>query len=95
MSQVVLARRASNGQGIYEVDMQSGKEGGIAQFPGPEELWQRCFSAASRWRDAFERVPFEDKSGSWLIRYYQDIAVSRVLAGTCEVCELGNVNVNV
>jgi type I restriction enzyme, R subunit len=70
---------ASNGQAIYSVDMHTDVEGDAAHFPGPDELWQRCFAVANRWRDAFAAVPFEDKSGSWLIRYYQDIAVNRVL----------------
>ena len=31
------------------------------------------------WRDRFAAVPFPDKSGSWTIRFYQEIAVERVL----------------
>jgi type I restriction enzyme R subunit len=31
------------------------------------------------WRDRFAAVPFEDKGGSWQGRYYQDIAIERVL----------------
>lgn len=31
------------------------------------------------WTDRFGLVPFEDKSGSWQPRYYQDIAIQRVL----------------
>jgi type I restriction enzyme R subunit len=31
------------------------------------------------WRDRFAAVPFPDKSGTWEIRYYQEIAVNRVL----------------
>ena len=70
---------ACNGQAIYGVDVHCGVEGDVAQFLVPEQLWQRCFATANRWRDAFAAVPFADKSGSWLIRYYQDIAVNRVL----------------
>jgi len=32
---------ATNGQGIYGVDMQDGTEGEVASFPTPEELWNR------------------------------------------------------
>ena len=35
---------------------------------------------AEVWRDRFAAVPFEDKGGSHLSRYYQDIAIERVLA---------------
>jgi len=31
------------------------------------------------WREKFASVPFEDKSGSWLLRYYQEIAVNKTL----------------
>lgn len=31
------------------------------------------------WSDRFGAVPFEDKSGSWQPRYYQDLAIQRVL----------------
>jgi type I restriction enzyme R subunit len=32
-----------------------------------------------RWREQFANVPFEDKSGSWQLRYYQEIAVQRTV----------------
>ena len=69
---------ATNGQGIYSVDMQEGTEGEIAQYPTPEELWAKTFVEQNAWRDRFATVPFEDKGGSHTSRYYQDIAVSRV-----------------
>jgi hypothetical protein len=31
------------------------------------------------WRDRFAAVPFPDKSGTWQMRFYQEIAVNRVL----------------
>jgi type I restriction enzyme R subunit len=31
------------------------------------------------WREQFANVPFEDKSGSWQLRYYQEIAVQRTV----------------
>jgi type I restriction enzyme R subunit len=31
------------------------------------------------WRNRFATVPFPDKSGSWTIRFYQEIAINRVL----------------
>ena len=72
---------ATNGQGIYGVDMQTGKErDDFAQYPTPEELWNLTFAEANAWRDRFADVPFEDKGGSHPARYYQDIAIERVMA---------------
>ena len=71
---------ATNGQGIYGIDMASAVEGEIAQYPSPDELWNRTFASASAWRDRFAAVPFEDKGGFFQGRYYQDIAIDRVLA---------------
>ena len=34
---------------------------------------------AAIWREKFAAVPFEDKSGSWQLRYYQEIAVKNTL----------------
>ncbi len=70
---------ATNGQGIYAMDLAEGTEGEGAQFPGPEELWNRTFAESNAWRDRFAAVPYPDKAGSWTIRYYQEIAVDRVL----------------
>ncbi len=74
----------TNGQQIYGVDMETGTEGDALAFPGPDELWQRTFAVENAWRDRFAAVPFEDKGGSWALRYYQEIAVSRVLARVAE-----------
>ncbi len=71
---------ASNGQGFYGIDMQTGQEGELAAFPSPDELWRQTFAAPNAWRDRFAAVPYPDKSGTWDIRFYQDIAVARVLA---------------
>ena len=70
---------ATNGQGIYAIDMETGQEGEIAAYPTPDELWAVTFAKADAWRDAFAAVPFEDKGGSHPSRYYQDIAVERVM----------------
>jgi type I restriction enzyme R subunit len=71
---------ASNGQGIYAIDMLTGKEGKVEQFPTPEELWHNTFTAPrSIWLDRFCAVPFEDRGGYFQGRYYQDIAIERIL----------------
>jgi type I restriction enzyme R subunit len=70
---------ATNGQGIYRIDMETGAEGEIPCYPTPDELWHFIFAEENAWRDRFAAVAFEDKSGSHPARYYQDIAVGRVL----------------
>ncbi len=70
---------ATNGQGIYAIDMETGKEGEVSAYPTPDELWTMTFAEADAWRDRFAAVPFEDKGGSHPSRYYQDIAVERVM----------------
>ena len=70
---------STNGQGIYGIDLESGKEGDTPSYPTPEELWNLTFAEANAWRDRFAAVPYPDKSGTWLIRFYQEISVNRVL----------------
>jgi type I restriction enzyme R subunit len=70
---------ATNGQAIYGIDMATGAEGDVASYPSPDELWKLTFAAVNAWRDRFAAVPFEDKGGTWQGRYYQDIAITRVL----------------
>ena len=59
--------------------MHTGKEGEKPAYPTPDELWDLTFAKASEWRDRFAAVPYEDKSGSHPGRYFQDIAVERVM----------------
>ncbi len=70
---------ATNGQGIYGIDMESGVEGELPHYPTPDELWQLTFAVQNAWRDRFAAVPFEDRGGYFQGRYYQDIAIERVL----------------
>ena len=70
---------ASNGLGVYAIDMATGDEGPAERFPTPDELWSRTFAEENEWRDRFAAIPYPDKGGSWQIRFYQDIAVRRVL----------------
>ena len=74
---------ATNGQKIYCIDMATGAEGDVTQYPSPDELWDKTFTEADAanavWRDRFAAIPFEDQGGTWQGRYYQDIAITRVL----------------
>src|SRR5450631_394052 len=70
---------STNGHGVYAVDMETGTEGPVAHFPTPAELWKVVFTQPDTWRDRFAAVPYPDKSGTWDIRFYQEIAIKRVL----------------
>ena len=75
---------ATNGRGVYSIDMHTGVEGELPAFPGPAALWQATFAVENAWRDRFAAVPFEDRGGYFQGRYYQDIAIERVLAAVAE-----------
>ena len=75
---------ATNGQGVCRIDMEIGREGEVPHYPSPEELWNLTFAKQNAWRDRFSAVPFEDKGGSHPSRYYQDIAVERVMQAMAE-----------
>jgi type I restriction enzyme, R subunit len=60
--------------------MQAGTEGELPRYPTPGELWNLTFAEQNAWRDRFSAVPFEDRGGYFQSRYYQDIAIERVLA---------------
>ncbi len=76
---------STNGKAIYQICMKSGEEGLVTDFLSPDELWDKTYPKSSDtepaevWREKFANVPFEDKSGSWQLRYYQEIAVQRTV----------------
>ncbi len=70
---------STNGVGIYQIDMHTGKEVYLDRYPTPDELWELTFSEQSDWRDRFGEVPFEDKGGFWQPRYYQHNAINKTL----------------
>ena len=70
---------STNGNEIYSICMKTGAEGLVDTYLTPEELWNKTFAVQNEWREKFANVPFEDKSGSWQLRYYQEIAVKTTL----------------
>jgi len=77
---------STNGKEIYQICMKTGKESLVNEYLSPEQLWNKTFpstgsgqSAEMEWREQFANVPFEDKSGSWQLRYYQEIAINKSL----------------
>jgi type I restriction enzyme R subunit len=75
---------ACNGKVIYQICMKTGKEGTIACFPTPDELWKKTFATQSHWRDSFDQVPFEDIGGTKTARYYQEIAVNNSMSAIAD-----------
>jgi len=75
---------ATNWQGIHGIDMETGVEGELTQYPTPDELWNLTFATRNAWRDRFAAVPFEDRGGYFQGRYYQDIAIERVLQAVAD-----------
>jgi len=41
---------STNGEGIYQIDMQTGEEGNISTYPTPEELWSLTYAETNLWR---------------------------------------------
>lgn len=70
---------STNGNEIYSICMKTGAEGLVDNYLTPEELWHKTFAVQNEWREKFAAVPFEDKSGAWQLRYYQEIAVLNTL----------------
>ena len=70
---------STNGKAIYQICMKTGEEGLVTDFLSPDELWNKTFAEQNNWREQFAHVPFEDKSGSWQLRYYQEIAVQKTV----------------
>ncbi len=78
---------ATNGLQIYGMDMQEATEGDVSKYPTPEELWEMTFPKPkeeykieiANWRERLFEIPFEDRSGTWQPRYYQDNAITKVL----------------
>ncbi|PLX87897.1 MAG: restriction endonuclease subunit R [Desulfuromonas sp.] len=75
---------STNGVGIYQIDMATGKEGSVDKYPSPDDLWAMTYAEESGWRDRFADVPFEDKSGQWQPRYYQHNAINKALEAIVE-----------
>ena len=70
---------STNGKEIYQICMKTGTEGLVNDFLSPQDLWNKTYADQNDWRDKFADIPFEDKSGTWQLRYYQEIAVNNTL----------------
>ncbi len=70
---------STNGKEIYQICLKTGTESLVTEFLSPQELWDKTYSDQNNWREQFASIPFEDKSGTWQLRYYQEIAVKNTL----------------
>ncbi len=68
-----------NGKELYQICMKTGAEGLAADFLAPQEIWDKTYTDLNDWRDKFADIPFEDRSGTWQLRFYQEIAVKNTL----------------
>lgn len=75
---------STNGKEIYQICMKTGEEKLVNDFLTPDGLWNETYSDQNDWRDKFSSIPFEDKSGTWQPRYYQEIAVKNTLEAVAQ-----------
>jgi type I restriction enzyme R subunit len=69
---------ATNGRQIRFIDMRTGVESDISEYPTPKELIASLNETTNEWLSKFEKFPYENKYGD--VRYYQSIAVERALS---------------
>lgn len=69
---------ATNGKRIYEFNRKTSKGEYIDKFPTPKELYQRLFGAQNKLKEKLHNIPFL-LTGNFGPRYYQEIAVNRVM----------------
>ena len=69
---------STNGDVIYQIDRKTGEEGEVDDFLSPEDLWNLTFGDVDEWRDKFYAQPLYN-DGQKVPRYYQEIAINRVL----------------
>jgi len=87
---------STNGKEIYQICMKTGEEKLVDNYLTPDELWNLTIDNGQlkidnedqayfkNWFEKFMSIPFEDKSGSWQARYYQEIAVKNVLEAVAQ-----------
>jgi len=69
---------ATNGRQIRFIDMRTGVETDISEYPTPQELIFSLNETNNEWLTKFENAPYENKYGD--VRYFQAIAVERALS---------------
>ena len=83
----VINTYSCNGNEIYEIQYSIDEFGQIFikseklidKFPTPDELWERTFKEKNEWSNKFDSIGFKSYQGTTEPRYYQEIAINRVL----------------
>ena len=70
---------ATNGKTIYEMCLQTNTERVVDDYLSPDALWHKTFGDRNEWLEKFNAVPFENVYGDSQQRYYQEIAVNKVM----------------
>ena len=77
---------STNGKEIYSICLKTSAEGLVDNYLTPEELWNKTFPSTGsgqdsikEWREKFSSIPYEDRSGTWQLRFYQEIAIKNTL----------------
>ncbi len=74
---------SSNGKKYYEFDISTGKGDYIERLPSPEELYNRVMANCNEVEEKLITQPF-DIAGTNIPRYYQTIAVNKVLSAIAD-----------
>jgi type I restriction enzyme, R subunit len=74
---------STNGQKIYEFNISTGKGEFIELYPSPADLFYRHFNKGNELKEKLLSIPFY-LSGNFQPRYYQEIAVSKVMQGIAD-----------
>ena len=69
---------ATNGREIYQIDMLTGEEKNINNYPTPEELWAMTYKEDNKIWDLLSSIPMNTE-GRFQARYYQENAVNAVV----------------
>lgn len=68
---------STNGQQIYEFDLELGKWDFIEKYPHPDELYARVFTVHNNMKEVLMREPYYISNKR--PRYYQEIAINKVM----------------
>ncbi|MFU8973213.1 EcoAI/FtnUII family type I restriction enzme subunit R [Chryseobacterium wangxinyae] len=74
---------SSNGKQIYEFCISKGKGDFIRNYPTPEEMYNRIFTQKNSVKEKLLSIPFY-LTGDFKPRYYQEIAVNKVIEAIAE-----------
>lgn len=72
---------STNGQLIRQINLHTGEEKDINNFPTPEELWNLINEPKNELLEKLRSIEFDQRGGTEPIRYYIQTAVEKALEG--------------